>query len=184
MSAWIVPRRFGTTSGPKRLFAAAMYIAMMIGAGPLIVIDAEKSGRAEVEAVVEPDHVLDGVDRDAALADLPEHAVGVAVQAVQRRPVERGAQPRAALVAGEVMEAFVRVLGQTKAGKEASGFFRLFHLLVRCGVAVLPVFRVAVLSVGAVLLAVAATFGLAQRLQIHLAIRAVREWEFARQSFA
>ncbi len=26
------------------VFAAAMYIAMMIGAGPLIVIDAEKSG--------------------------------------------------------------------------------------------------------------------------------------------
>ena len=30
--------------GPKRRFAAAMYIAMMIGAGPLIVIEAEKSG--------------------------------------------------------------------------------------------------------------------------------------------
>jgi hypothetical protein len=30
--------------GPKRRFAAAMYIAMMIGAGPLIVIDAEKFG--------------------------------------------------------------------------------------------------------------------------------------------
>ena len=42
MSAWIVPRSFGTTLGPKRRFAAAMYIAMMIGAGPLIVIDAEK----------------------------------------------------------------------------------------------------------------------------------------------
>ena len=44
MSAWIVPRSFGTTSKPNRRFAAAMYIAMMIGAGPLIVIDAEKSG--------------------------------------------------------------------------------------------------------------------------------------------
>ncbi len=44
MSAWIVPRSFGTTPAPKRRFAAAMYIAMMIGAGPLIVIEAEKSG--------------------------------------------------------------------------------------------------------------------------------------------
>ena len=44
MSAWIVPRRFGTTFGPKRRFAAAIYIAMMIGAGPLIVIEAEKFG--------------------------------------------------------------------------------------------------------------------------------------------
>ena len=42
ISAWIVPRSFGITFGPKRRFAAAMYIAMMIGAGPLIVIDAEK----------------------------------------------------------------------------------------------------------------------------------------------
>ena len=40
----MVPRRFGTTFGPKRFFAAAIYIAMMIGAGPLIVIDAEKAG--------------------------------------------------------------------------------------------------------------------------------------------
>ena len=40
----MVPRSFGTTAGPKRRFAAATYIAMMIGAGPLIVIDAEKSG--------------------------------------------------------------------------------------------------------------------------------------------
>src|SRR6266404_8843223 len=42
ISAWIVPRSFGITFGPKRRFTAAMYIAMMIGAGPLIVIDAEK----------------------------------------------------------------------------------------------------------------------------------------------
>ena len=44
MSAWIVPRSFGMTSEPKRRTAAAIYIAIMIGAGPLIVIEAEKSG--------------------------------------------------------------------------------------------------------------------------------------------
>jgi hypothetical protein len=39
-----VPRSLGTTFGPNLRFAAAMYIAIMIGAGPLIVIDAEKFG--------------------------------------------------------------------------------------------------------------------------------------------
>src|SRR6266513_930673 len=44
MSAWIVPRSFETTLGPNRRFAAAMYIAIIIGAGPLMVIEAEKFG--------------------------------------------------------------------------------------------------------------------------------------------
>ena len=54
--------------------------------------------RAQIEAVVEPDHVLDGVDRHAALADLAEDAGRVAVDAVKRRPVERGAEALRALV--------------------------------------------------------------------------------------
>jgi hypothetical protein len=44
MSACTVPRSFFTTPGPKRRLAAATYIASRIGAGPLIVIDAEKLG--------------------------------------------------------------------------------------------------------------------------------------------
>ena len=51
---------------------------MMIGAGPLIVIDAEKFGDAELEAIVKPDHVFDRVDRDAALANFAKDAVGIA----------------------------------------------------------------------------------------------------------
>ena len=42
MSAWIVPRSVETTSGPNRRFAAATYIARMIGAGPLMVMETEK----------------------------------------------------------------------------------------------------------------------------------------------
>ena len=41
-------------------------------------VDRHRGGkirRAEIEAGVEPLHVLDGVDRHAALADLAEHAV-------------------------------------------------------------------------------------------------------------
>ena len=45
MSAWMVPRRLGTQSGPKRRLAAAMNIARMTGAGAFIVIETEASLR-------------------------------------------------------------------------------------------------------------------------------------------
>ena len=82
-------------------------------------------GRAEIEAVVEPDHVLDGVDRDAALTDLAEDAGRIAVDAVKRRAIERRAEALRALVRAEKMESLVRVFREHQAGEEARRLFRL-----------------------------------------------------------
>ena len=84
--------------------------------------------RAEIEAVVEPDHVLDRVDRHAAFADLAEDAGGIAVDAVKRRPVERRAEALRALVRAEEMETLVRVFREHQAGEEARRLFRLLRL--------------------------------------------------------
>ena len=153
----------------------------MIGAGPLIVIDAEKAGRTHVEPVVEAHHVFVGVDGETAFADFSEDAVRVAVDAVKGRPVEGRAEARAALVTGEIMKTLVRIFGQTEAGEEARRFFRFLRL--HSGVAVPAIFRVAVFSVRA-RFAKTAAFRFAQRLEIHFAIGAVGEGKLARQTFA
>ena len=69
---------------------------------------------AEREVRVQPLHVLDRVNRDAAFADLAERALGVAVHPVKRRPVERGAEADRALVLGEIVKSRVRVVGQAQ----------------------------------------------------------------------
>ncbi len=63
-------------------------------------------------ARIETLHILNGVNGHAALAHLTEHAVGVAVQAVKRRAIERRAEPMRALVARQIMEPLVRILSQ------------------------------------------------------------------------
>src|SRR5689334_18932585 len=55
----------------------------------------------------------------------------VAVEAVQGRPVKRGAEPHAALVLGEEVKALVGVFGKTKSGEESRRFLGL--LLVAAG---------------------------------------------------
>ena len=95
-----------------------MYIAMMIGAGPLIVIEAEKFGAPTSKPVVEANHVLDRVDRHAALADLADHAVGVRIDAVKRRTVKGGAETFRALMRAQEMETLVRVFREHEAGEE------------------------------------------------------------------
>ena len=97
----------------------------MIGAGPLMVMETRDGGLVELEPVVEAFHVVHGVERDAALADLAEHAVRAAARAVERRAVERGGKALGALVAREVMEALVRVLGGAQAREQARGFLRV-----------------------------------------------------------
>src|SRR5205085_12588802 len=64
--------------------------------------------RAEIESVVEPDHVLDGVDRDAALADLAEDSRRIGIDAVKRRAVECGAEAFRPLMTTEEMKTLVR----------------------------------------------------------------------------
>ena len=120
-------------------------------------VDGHRDGEmrvAEREAGVEPLHVFDGVDGYAALADLSEDAIRVAVEAVERRAVEGGAEADAALVMGEEVEARVGVLREAEAGEEAR---RLLGRDVAGGTGALP---------------------------IHLAIDGVCEREFAGQSVA
>ena len=130
-------------------------------------VDRHRDGEMRIiqpEAVVEPFHVVDGVDGHAAFADLAEDAVRVAVEAVERRPVERGAQAHEFLLTGEKVEAFVRVFGQSKTGEETRGFFDC-----RC----LPLCVAWLLRVPGVLAA-----------QIELAIGAIHEWKLAWRPFA
>jgi len=81
-----------------------MYMAMTMGAGPLMVIEAEKFGDPEIKSVVKAHHVFDGVDRHTALADLPENTVGIAIESVKCRPIECRAKPMCALVARKIVE--------------------------------------------------------------------------------
>ena len=87
---------------------------MTMMAGALIVIDTETL--AEVDAVEELAHVVEGVDGDAEPADFAERARVVAVEAHQRRQVERGAQAGLAFVEEE-LEALVGLPGGAEAGE-------------------------------------------------------------------
>jgi hypothetical protein len=101
-----------------------MNIARIIGAGPLMVIDTDVLGRAEVEAGVQLLHVVERGDVDAGVADL---AVDVRARrgifAVQRDRVERGGQARGGAALAQVMEAAVGALGRAFAGEHAGGIF-------------------------------------------------------------
>ena len=89
-------------------------------------VDGHRGGeirRAERETIEEALHVLDRVDGHAAFADLAEHSVSIAVESVQRRPVECCAETDRALMLREKMEARVRVLREAEAGEETRRFF-------------------------------------------------------------
>ena len=123
-SACIVPRSLGTTSCAEPPLGGGDVHRQQDRRG---AVDRHRDREVlvvEREAGVEPVHVVDGVDGHAPLADLAEDAVGVAVQAVERRAVERGAQRGAALLLGEIMEAAVGVFGQAQAGEEPRRLFR------------------------------------------------------------
>src|SRR5439155_18925391 len=85
-------------------------------------IDSHRNGEvlvAERKTRVKPLHVLDRVDGHPPFANLTEDAVRVAVQSVESRPVEGGAEADALLLPREVTEALVGVLGQAMAGEKA-----------------------------------------------------------------
>src|SRR5205085_11100456 len=140
---------------------------------------------AEIESIVEPDHVLDGVDRDAALSDLAEDSRCIGVDAVKRRTVECGAEPFRPLMTTEEMETLVRVFRQHETGRQTRRLFRLLRL--GCGTVARSVlapvelrFRtMAILLVGAGL-----DFRIVELFQIHFAVRAIEERKLARQPVA
>ena len=92
MSFWIVPD--SVFQSAPCFSATARYIAKIIGAGELIVIDVVMS--ASADAVEQPLHVGERHDADAALADLAERQRVVRIAAHQRRQIERDAQAGAA----------------------------------------------------------------------------------------
>src|SRR5947207_534622 len=80
---------------------------------------------AERKTGVEALHVVNRINGHAAFADLAEDTVRVAVQAVERRPVEGGAEADGFLLAREVVETPVGVSGQSQPGKQARRLFNL-----------------------------------------------------------
>src|SRR5437762_10040186 len=78
---------------------------------------------AQREPRIKALHVLEGVNGHPPFADLAEHPVGIAVEAVKGRTVEGGAEPNVFLMSREVVEALVAVFSQAEAGEEAGGFF-------------------------------------------------------------
>src|SRR5215472_14540412 len=87
--------------------------------------------RAEIESVIEPHHVFDSVDRDAAFADLPEDAIRIAVDAVKCGAVKRGAESLRALMPCEVMKTFVGVLSEHQSREQARRFLGLRDFSIR-----------------------------------------------------
>ena len=135
ISAWIVPRSFGTMFVAEAPFRGRDIHRHDDRRRPA---DRHRGGeirRAEIEAIVEPHHVFDGVDRHAAFTDFAENAVRIAIDAVKRRPIERGAEALRALVRAEEMESLVRVFREHQAGEQARrllGLLRLGRRSRRC----------------------------------------------------
>ena len=112
----MVPRSFFQSTPWS--WALARKKAMTTMAGALIVIDTETS--AEVDAVEQLVHVVERIDGDAEPADLAERARIVAVEAHERRQVERGAEAGLALVEQE-LEALVGLPRRAEAGELPHG---------------------------------------------------------------
>ena len=82
-------------------------------------VDRHRDGNlAQVDLVEEREHVVDRVDGDAESADFAGRAWVVAVEAHQRRQIERGAQAGLALVE-QIAEPLVRVGRAAEAGELA-----------------------------------------------------------------
>ena len=114
MSFWIVPE-IARQSAPC-FSATTRYIAKIIGAGELIVIEVVMS--ASEMPVEQPLHVGQRRDVDAALPHLAERQRVIGVAAHQRRQVERHAQAGAA-GGDQVLVALVGLLRRPEAGELA-----------------------------------------------------------------
>ena len=92
MSFWIVPE--SVCQSAPRCSATTRYIAKIIAAGELIVIDVVMAPRSM--PVEQRLHVGQRRDADAALADFAERQLVIGIAAHQRRQIERDAQAGAA----------------------------------------------------------------------------------------
>ena len=97
----------------------------MIGAGTADSHRCRKIRRAEIKAIIEPYHVFDRVDGHAALPDFSEDPIRVAIDAIERRPIERGTEPVRALMPGQIMKTLVGILGEHQAREQSRRFFGL-----------------------------------------------------------
>src|SRR5205814_1279839 len=97
---------------------------------------------------------LDGVNGHSPFTDFTKDAIRVAIEAIKRGTVKGGAEPDMPLMAREVVEPVVGVLGQPKPGKEAGR-------LLDGG------FQTA-----------------AHSFEIHFSVSSVHEWKFTGQPFA
>ena len=115
---------------------------------------------------------------------LPNTPVGIRIDAVKRRSVERGAETFRALMRAEKMETLVRVFREHQTGEEARRLFLRLHLWLGAIPFRAVSFAVSVGSVRRFPLAVTARLDLLQRLEIHLAIGAVQIRKLSRQTVA
>ena len=126
-----------------------------------------KIRRAEIKAIIEAHHVFDRIDGHAALPDFSEDPIRIAIDTIERRPIERRAEPVRALVPGKIMKALVRVLGEHQTREQSRWLFGLRQWLPRfrtlrrrhaCRYSFTVFFE---------------AFDLANWLQIHLAVRSI-----------
>jgi hypothetical protein len=88
----------------------------------------------ERESAIELLHVVDRIDGNATLSDLAEDTISVAVESVERWPVEGSTQSDAALVLSEKMKALIGIFGEAEPGKKARGLLRLRIGSLRCAI--------------------------------------------------
>src|SRR5439155_7741321 len=94
------------------------------------------------------------------------NAICVAVDPIERRPIERSAETMGALVPREIMKTLVGVLGQHQTREQARGFFCLRNSLIQLAAVLFE------------------AFDLANRLEVHLAVGGVQIRKLTRQAFA
>ena len=119
VSAWVGARPCSDSKRSTRWSMAALKnMARMVGAGPLMVIDTEVVGIAQVEPVEEGLHVVEGGDGDPRRADLAVD-VGplVGIEAVERHRVEGGGQAGGRLSLGQQVEPPIGAEGVSLAGE-------------------------------------------------------------------
>ena len=104
--------------------AVFMNMARIVGAGPLMVMDTEVAGCAQIEAAVEHLHVVQRGDAHARVAHLAvDVRAWIGVVAVQRDRIEGGGQALGRHAFAEQLEALVGAEGVAFAGEHAGRVF-------------------------------------------------------------
>ena len=67
---------------------------------------------AQRKSCIKPLHVINGVNSNAALTNLPGDTIGIAIQPVQRWTIESRTEPNRLLMTGQIVKAAVGVFGK------------------------------------------------------------------------